>query len=191
MMQEDKNCPRNLLAVTSHHQQTETHFYPRAETSMHPHNEQSHPQTLYLAPPLFCKITVLKLLHLIFLHHSTFLFVSDTLHPTIFFFCCIYAYIFTIYICNTFSFLLCTFCFNWPEEKAIHNFVVHMYSDNKGIFYSTLFMLTALGSFVFTDLFLPQNSDHESLAWTYRQIQWTTKILPFYPQCTTTNEIIS
>lgn len=33
----------------------------------------------------------------------------------------------------TFIFLLCTICFCWPEEKAIH-FIVHVYSDNKGLF---------------------------------------------------------
>ena len=65
----------------------------------------------YFAPPLFCTFTVLKLHH----HYSSLYF-----------------------ICYIFPFLI-TFGLTWLEEKATHSFIVHVYSDNKGIFYSILF----------------------------------------------------
>lgn len=48
-------------------------------------------------------------------------------------------YIFVYFIHYTFLFVLCTICFDWPEEKAIQNFNLHVYNDNKGVFYSILF----------------------------------------------------
>lgn len=53
-------------------------------------------------------------------------------------FYCIYVYIFVYFIHYTFLFVLCTICFDWPEEKAIQNFNLHVYNDNKGEFYSIL-----------------------------------------------------